>query len=55
MTWTTQKPTKSGWYWLKDGSAEACVEVQIGTWDGYYHEWVWQAGSKKKSGSVKRV
>lgn len=47
MTYTTNKPTQPGWYWMKDGSAEVCVQVEIGTCDGYYFECVWQIGSKK--------
>ena len=27
MTWTTEKPTKSGWYWWRDEEGHAVVEV----------------------------
>lgn len=46
MRWTTEKPTKAGWYWMKDGSASIVVEVETGTLDGFYIEDVWQAGVK---------
>ncbi len=49
MSWTIEKPTVSGWYWLKDGSAEIIVQVEIGTFDSYYIEWVWFAGSRRQT------
>lgn len=49
MIWATQRPTESGWYWMKDGSAMAVVQIEIGTFDGYHIEWVWQAGSRTQT------
>lgn len=48
MQWTSDKPTESGWYWMKDGSAMAVVQIEIGTFDGFYVAEVWQIGSAKR-------
>ena len=48
MRWTNEKPTKSGWYWMKDGSDITVVEIEIGTFDITYIEWVWQTGSRRQ-------
>lgn len=45
MKWTDQKPTESGFYWLKDGSAEVVVQVDIGLFDSFRREYVWFPGS----------
>ena len=45
MEWTTEKPTESGYYWMKDGSAIVIVEVEIGTFDGFHRSHVWQIGT----------
>ena len=44
--WSRERPTKNGWYWLKDGSAEVVVQVEIGIFDSFHVEWVWFAGSR---------
>lgn len=44
--WTTTRPTAAGWYWLRDGSAEVVVQIEIGITDSFHVEWVWFAGSR---------
>lgn len=49
VVWTTERPTESGWYWMQDGSSMAVVKIEIGTFDGFYIEWAWQAGSRMQT------
>jgi len=38
MSWTSEKPTEPGWYWLRTAESLACVEFkrsQNGTWFVY--------------------
>lgn len=39
----------SGYYWLRDGTAVLLVQVDIGTFDAFYHETVRWHGSNRET------
>lgn len=47
VEWTKDCPKEEGYYWMKDGSAEAIVHVCIGEFDGFHYENVEQFGLRK--------
>ena len=47
--WSRERPTVSGYYWLRDGTAVLLVQIDIGTFDAFYHETVRWHGSNKET------
>ena len=49
VRWSSEKPSESGYWWIKDGTAALVVRVEIGLEDSYHVEYVEWPGVQRRT------